>query len=165
MFFADLTTQIVKPYPCLLKKQTVKSWNYSTRILKMVNMVEVKQLAKDGIIISEVISVSGRKFRLIQIREDLLQKQSHNMRLTTDEEFSKMEKKDLIEILKNIGEFDAKGNEKSFKDLLTKVKKFERTRYLACWHDDSSVGNHSHLLVTVNVLYDTVSSCQITNII
>ena len=61
----------------------------------MVNMVEVKQLAKDGIIISEVISVSGRKFRLIQIREDLLQKQSHNMRLTTDEEFSKMEKKIL----------------------------------------------------------------------
>ena len=61
----------------------------------MVNMVEVKQLVKDGIITSEVISVSGRKFRLIQIREDLLQKQSHNMRLTTDEEFSKMEKKIL----------------------------------------------------------------------
>ena len=79
------------------------------------------------------------------------------MRLTTDEEFSKMEKKDLIKILKNIGEFDAKENEKSFEDLLAKVKKFERTRYLACWHDGSSVGNHSHLLVTVNVLNDTAS--------
>ena len=66
----------------------------------MVNMVEVKQLVKDGIITSEVISVSGRKFRLIQIREDLLQKQSHNMRLTTDEEFSKMEKKILSKFKK-----------------------------------------------------------------
>ena len=74
------------------------------------------------------------------------------MRLTTDEEFLKMEKKDLIEILKNIGEFDTKENEKNFEDLLAKVTKFERTRYLACWHDGSSVGNHSHLLVTVNVL-------------
>ena len=68
----------------------------------MVNMVEVKQLVKDGIITSEVISVSGRKFRLIQIREDLLQKQSHNMRLTTDEEFSKMEKKILSKLKKKL---------------------------------------------------------------
>ena len=65
-------------------------------------MVEVKQLVKDGIITSEVISVSGRKFRLIQIREDLLQKQSHNMRLTTDEEFSKMEKKILSKLKKKL---------------------------------------------------------------
>ena len=37
------------------------------------------------------------------------------------------------------------------------VKKIERTRYLVCWHDGSSMGNHSRLLVTVNVLYDTAS--------
>ena len=72
------------------------------------------------------MSVSGRKFSLIQIRKDLLQKHSYYMRLTTGEEFSKMEKKDLIKILKNIGEFDVKENKK-----VRKVKKFERTRYLA----------------------------------
>ena len=116
-----------------------------------------KTFVKDGKIKSEEISVFGRKFSLIQICKDLLQKHSHYMRLTTNEEFSKMEKKDLIEVLKNIGEFDAKENEKSFEDLLAKVKKFERTRYFACWHDGSSVGNHSHLFVTVNVLYDTAS--------
>ena len=116
-----------------------------------------KTFVKDGKIKSEEISVSGRKFSLIQICKDLLQKHSHYMRLTTNEEFSKMEKKDLIEVLKNIGEFDAKENEKSFEDLLAKVKKFERTRYFACWHDGSSVGNHNHLFVTVNVLYDTAS--------
>ena len=80
------------------------------------------------------------------------------MRLTTDEEFPKIEKKkDLIKILKNIGEFDAKEKEKSVEDLLKQVKKFERTRCLACWRGGSSVGNHSNLLVTVNVLYDTGS--------
>ena len=107
-----------------------------------------KTFVKDGKIKTEEMSVSGRKFSLIQIRKDLLQKYSHYMRLTTGEEFSKMAKK----ILSNIGEFDVKENEK-----VRKVKKFERTRYLACWHDGSSVGNHSHLLVTVNVLYDTAS--------
>ena len=79
-------------------------------------MVEVKQLVKDGIITSEVISVSGRKFRLIQIREDLLQKQSHNMRLTTDEEFSKMEKKIL-----------SKFKKKSVNLTQEKTKKFRRS--------------------------------------
>ena len=173
MFFIDLPSQIVEPYPCLLKN---KQWRHGADPQEnrkgwyslgetIVPQTFTRTFVKDGKIKSEERSVSGRKFSLIQIRKDLLQKHSDYMRLTTDEEFSKMEKKDLIEILKNIGEFDAKGNEKSFKDLLTKVKKFERTRYLACWHDDSSVGNHSHLLVTVNVLYDTVSSCQITNII
>ena len=33
----------------------------------------------------------------------------------------------------------------------------ERTRYFAFWHDGSSIGNHSHLLITVNVLYDPAS--------
>ena len=69
--------------------------------------------------------------------------------------FRKWKKKNLIKILKNIGEFDARENEKSFEDRLKKVEKFERTKYLACRHDGSSVGSHSHLLV--NVLYNTAS--------
>ena len=103
------------------------------------------------------MSVSGGKFSLIQIHKELLQKHSHYMRLTTNEEFLKMEKKDLIKILKTFSEFDVKENKKSFEDLLTKVKKFEPTRYLTCWRDGLSVGNHNHLLVTVSVLYNTAS--------
>ena len=33
----------------------------------------------------------------------------------------------------------------------------ERTRYFAFWHDGSTIGNHSHLLIIVNVLYGTAS--------
>ena len=62
-----------------------------------------------------------------------------------------------MEILKNNGEFNTKGKEKSFEDLLTKVKKFERTRCLACWPDCSAVANNSCLLATGNVLYNTAS--------
>ena len=62
-----------------------------------------------------------------------------------------------MEILKNNGEFNTKGKEKSFEDLLTKVKKFERTRCLAFWPDCSAVANNSRLLATVNVLYNTAS--------
>ena len=33
----------------------------------------------------------------------------------------------------------------------------ERTRYFAFWHDGSTIGNHSHLRIIVNVLYDPAS--------
>ena len=71
--------------------------------------------------------------------------------------FRKWKKKILSKFLKNFSEFDVKENKKSFEDLLTKVKKFEPTRYLACWRDGLSLGNHNHLLVTVSVLYNTAS--------
>ena len=33
----------------------------------------------------------------------------------------------------------------------------ERTRYFAFWHDGSTIGNNSHLLIIVNVLYGPAS--------
>ena len=33
----------------------------------------------------------------------------------------------------------------------------ERNRYFAFWHDNLSIGNHSRLLIILNVLYDLVS--------
>ena len=33
----------------------------------------------------------------------------------------------------------------------------DRTRYFAFWHDGSTIGNHRHLLITGNVLYDPAS--------
>ena len=34
------------------------------------------------------------------------------------------------------------------------LKKFHRTRTLACWHDSSSISNSSHFMVMFNTLYD-----------
>ena len=33
----------------------------------------------------------------------------------------------------------------------------DRTRYFVFWHDGSTIGNHRHLLITGNVLYDPAS--------
>ena len=68
------------------------------------------------------------------------------MRLTTDEEYLKIQKRPSVNLTQE-------KMKKSFEDRLKKVNKFERTKYLACRHDGSSVGSHSHLLVSV--LYNT----------
>ena len=33
-------------------------------------------------------------------------------------------------------------------------KKLESTRHLIFWHDGSVLANHSHILITVSVMYD-----------
>ena len=35
-----------------------------------------------------------------------------------------------------------------------KIKQINRTRHLMVWHDGSSLANHGHLLITVNIAYD-----------
>ena len=70
------------------------------------------------------------------------------MRLTTDEEYLKIKKRPSVNLTQE-------KMKKSFEDRLKKVKKFERTKYLACMHDGSSVGSHSPLLV--NALYNTAN--------
>ena len=51
-------------------------------------------------------------------------------------------------------------NSENLEELLIKLekkKKMERTRYFAFWHDGSTIGNHSHFLIIVNVLYGPAS--------
>ena len=57
--------------------------------------------------------------------------------------------------IKNLGKFS--DNNETLEELLIKLKKMERTRCFAFWYDGSTIGNHSHLLITVNVLYDPAS--------
>ena len=83
------------------------------------------------------------------------------MRLTSDQEFSKFTKEEVIEKLLEIGELNKSEELLSLEELLKKLKQLERTRYFSCWHDSSSLNNHSHLLVTINVMYDT--ACFLTD--
>ena len=107
---------------------------------------------KDGKMITQEVSISGRKFPLEDIRKNLLIRHTKYMRLTTDEEFSNMELSEVQQKLTNLREFS--DNDETLEELLIKLQKMERTRYFAFWHDGSTIGNHSHLLITVNVLYD-----------
>ena len=78
------------------------------------------------------------------------------MRLTTDEEFANMELNEVQQNFKSYGEF-SDNSEWNFWRALDKAKKKERACYFALWHDGSTIGNYSHLLITVNVLYDPAS--------
>ena len=83
------------------------------------------------------------------------------MRLTSDQEFSKFTKEKVIEKLLEIGELNESEELLSLEQLLKKLKQLERTQYFACWHDSSSLNNHSHLLVTINIMHDT--ACFLTD--
>ena len=50
-----------------------------------------KTAIKDGKMITEEVSISGRKFPLEDIRKNLLIRHTKYMRLTTNEEFANME--------------------------------------------------------------------------
>ena len=74
------------------------------------------------------------------------------MRLTTDEDISNMGLSEVQQKLRNLGEFS--DNRETFEELSIKLKKMEHTRYFAFWNDGLTIGNRSHLLIIVNVLYD-----------
>ena len=63
------------------------------------------------------------------------------MCLTTDKEFSNMELSEVQQKLRNLGEFSH--NSETLEELLIKLKKMERIRYFAFWHDGSTIGNCS----------------------
>ena len=75
------------------------------------------------------------------------------MRLTSDQEFSKFTKEKLIEKLLENGELNETEELLSLEELLKKLKQLACTRYFAYWHV-CLLNNHSHLLVTINVMYD-----------
>ena len=90
---------------------------------------------------------------LLEIRRKFLEKQEPYMRLNTDEYFDNLQEHELTERLNIIGEFDKNEDLDTMK---RKLKFFERSRHLQIWHDGSSVANHSHIMLSVNVLYDPV---------
>ena len=61
----------------------------------------------------------------------------------------------------DIGELNESEELLSLDELLKELKQLEHTRYFLCWHDTSSLNNHSHLIVTINVMCDT--ACFLRN--
>ena len=71
------------------------------------------------------------------------------MRVFSDEEYQTIDvglEFNRIDEMINIGE--------STEVQISRLKAFQRTRHITCWHDGSTISNHGHLLVTVSILYD-----------
>ena len=76
------------------------------------------------------------------------------MRLRSDEDFEKLTREELTDELHDLGEHKSIFTEYSTTMLKKFRKKLERTRHLIFWHDGSVLANHSHILMTVNAMYD-----------
>ena len=87
----------------------------------MVPQNFTKTAIKDGRMIAEEVSTSGRKFLLEDIRKILLIRHTKYMHLTTDEEFANRELNEAQQKLKNLGEFS--DNSQTLEELLIKLKK------------------------------------------
>ena len=98
-------------------------------------------------------TVYGRKIPLRDIQEKLLQKHEQYMHLHTDRQISEMSVVQLTEQLKlkNI----LTPHDTGIESLREKLKKSERTRTIAIWHDHATFLGHGYVLLTERLLYDT----------
>ena len=88
---------------------------------------------------------AGRKFPIKHLVNVMNESQSQYMRLFPDEFYERMS----IET-RNF-EFDRIEEER---ETVVELKKFQRQRTIACWHDSSGISNSSHLLITFCAVYD-----------
>lgn len=105
-------------------------------------------------IVSEEITMEGRTIPLYDIRRSMLTNQQQYMRAHTDAEFEIMSRQEVITSLKSIHEYTETDDNVTTIELVTRLKRFERTRHLMTWHDCSTIGGHSHFLIMYSTMYD-----------
>ncbi len=111
-----------------------------------------KMLIMDGEVKKTENVVYGRKIPLMEIRKKLLAKHEDLMHLHSDEEIDKLNNEELQQLLvsKRIT-VPIDSTENQLKEL---IKRIERTRTIACWHDHSTILGKGYVLVTTKVVYD-----------
>ena len=114
-------------------------------------------LKSDGTLQEVEFTVCARKIPLSEIRKRELQRCEALgiVRGYTDAHYEEMSDGDVTECLRKLGECSKEVEEdfspRQRKELLVK---FERTRHLMVWGDNSTVLNHGHILYLVQCLYD-----------
>ena len=108
----------------------------------------------DGKIENEEFVVQARKIALSEISKNFLEKHNNCLRIQNDEYYNNIAQEEVIGELKIIKECADNFNNISFDDLCLKLKKLKCMRHLCTWHDGSSIANHGHLMIMVNVIYE-----------
>ena len=108
-------------------------------------------IIEKGVIKEEQFVVEGRKISLTELRERFIKLHHKYMRLNPDSYFCSENIAVIKERLFKLNEYD---NLDSEDDMIQKLKRLERTRYIQLWHDASVVINHGHILYDVNIIYD-----------
>ena len=97
----------------------------------------------------------GHKISLDTLWLKTLNKHQDFMQIFLDDFYDKTPQTKIIEELQRIDEFSPSMNDLSDTVLSSKLKQLQHTCHLALWHDGSTLSDHSHLLMMVNVLYDS----------
>ena len=108
----------------------------------------------DGKIENEEYVVQGKKIVLSEIGKNLLEKHNKFLRIQNDQHYNNITQEEVIGELKRINEYANNFHYTAFDDLCLKLKKLQRTRHLCIWYDGSSIANHGHWMIMVNVIYD-----------
>ena len=110
-----------------------------------------KMVIKDGKLVIEEFVVEGRKLSLQMLRDRTLKKHEQFMRLDTDQFIDSLSEHEVSSKLESLNEYETS---QSITDMREKLKKLQRTRTFIIWHDASTIANHGHVIMMVNVLYD-----------
>ena len=123
---------MVGRFPCLFIDQTAKSdkkyW-ISTEYIKLV-------ITSEGKIEKCPYKLTARKYSLFEIREKCLEKNEKYMRITSDEDYSKLSQEEVKGRLAFPNEVNT--SEEPDK-LFAQLKKVERTWHSSLWHDHARI--------------------------
>ncbi len=114
-------------------------------------------LKSDGTLQQVEFTVSARKISLTEIRKRELRRceKLGIVRGCKDSHYDEMSDEDVNESLKKIGEFGRDvGQGLTSMEKKELLMKFERTRHLMVWGDNSTILNHSHIMYIIKCLYD-----------
>ena len=108
-----------------------------------------KMVIKDGKLVTEEFVVEGRKLSLQMLRDKTLKKHEQFMRLDTDQFIDSFSEHEVNSKLKSLNEYETS---QSITDMREKLKKLQRTKNFIIWPDASTIANHGHVIMMVNVL-------------
>lgn len=110
---------------------------------------------KNGVVQMYEIQVQGRKISLTDVKEKLLHQHEKYMRLLPDTAINSLSREEAQQVLKQM---QCKVDDTSDVEQVREViKKYQRSRTQAFWHDHGTVIGNSLILVTVHVVYDIAS--------
>ena len=109
-------------------------------------------LTNDGNVEIQSFQICGRKIPLIELRKTLLHKQQKYMHLFTDEQLSKMSNQDIHKFMNMVHHESTP--DASCVQLTQDIKRLQRSRTLAMWHDHSTILQTGYILFALWVVYD-----------
>ena len=105
-----------------------------------------------GRLFEKAITISGRKFSLLEIRAEMLVQHQQYMHLYSDDQIQAMTTDEIKRFL-HCHSIHA-DNKHMLSDLQNLLARTQRTRTLVLWHDHATILGTGYILVTVGTIYD-----------